>query len=455
MTTIPKAARWAARAAFALFLGTGAGQASAIDLVDAYAHALHADPSSLAANEALTAGHEKAVQGDALLRPRIALQAGVSRINNHSTADMPSVLFGTAPRSTSGTARQAAVQLVQPLYDRSATASRRQMREESELAKTTFDQSREDLALRVADAYFGVLVAQETVRVVQAEKLALTQQRDRAKARFEVGQGKITDLHEAQARLDGVESREVSAKSLLSQRETRFRETTGVAPDRLSGLAPNFVAQLPQPDNLSTWQTKGEDRNSVVRIRQSELEIAGAETVKFRLASRPTVNIVAGYGTQDQNGNLSPLVAPTGNRTALVGLQLNIPIYAGGGINSREREADARRRQAEQQLAAARRDVRLQVQEGFLAVETGVSRIAALEQALVSARSALQATTMGRDVGTRTEPDVLDAQQRTFGAELDLIQARVDYLMGWLRLEAAAGELSEDSLRAVNVWLAS
>ena len=164
---------------------------------------------------------------------------------------------------------------------------------------------------------------------------------------------------------------------------------------------------------------------------------------------------MASYTARGQSGGLSPLVAPSGDRTALVGLQLNIPLYAGGGLDSRERESIARQRQAEQELAAARRDVRLKVQDGYLAVKTGVSRIAAVEQALVSARSALEATTLGRDVGTRTELDVLDAQQRAFAAELDLVQARVDYLLGRLRLSAAAGELSEESLRSLNAWLAS
>ncbi|CAG2155116.1 Outer membrane protein TolC [Cupriavidus yeoncheonensis] len=455
MKTISNTARRAAQAAFALFLAAGAGQAGAMDLVEAYSQALHNDPAALAADEALTAGREKAVQGNALLRPRINLQAGASRINNRSSADLPAPLSGLAPSNTNGTVRQASVQLVQPLYDKAAGATRRQLREQSELARTQFDHSRESLALRVADAYFGVLVAEETLRVVQAEKRALGQQRDRAKARFDVGQGKITDLQEAQARLDGVEAREVSATSTLELRRASYRETIGVAPDRLSALAPTFAAQPPLPDDLTAWQMRGEDRNTVVKTRQSELEIAGAEIDKFRLASRPTLNLVAGYGTEDQNGNLSPLVAREGNRTALIGLQLNIPIYAGGGIDSREREAAAKRRQAEQELAAARRDVRLQVQDGFLAVKTGVSRIAALEQALVSARSALESTTLGRDVGTRTQPDVLDAQQRMYTAELNLIQARVDYLMGRLRLEAAAGELNEDSLRALSAWLAS
>ncbi|MGN5479219.1 TolC family protein [Cupriavidus basilensis] len=329
------------------------------------------------------------------------------------------------------------------------------MREQSELAQTQFDHSRENLALRVADAYFGVLVAEETLRVVQAEKRALGQQRDRSKARFDVGQGKITDLQEAQARLDGVEAREVSAKSALELRRTSYRETIGVAPERLSALAPSFAAQPPLPDDLSAWQMKGEDRNTVVETRQSELEIAGAEIDKFRLASRPTLNLVAGYGTEDQNGNLSPLVAREGNRTALIGLQLNIPIYAGGGIDSREREAAARRRQAEQELSAARRDVRLQVQDGFLAVKTGVSRIAALR---AGARVCAQRPGVDHTRARRWNAYAAGRSRRAAAHEylgLDLIQARVDYLMGRLRLEAAAGELNEDSLRALSAWLAS
>lgn len=444
----------AVRAALCLAFALNAGQAAAIDLVGAYQQAVTHDPSSLAANDALDAGREKAVQGDALLRPRVSLQANVSRINHRTNDDAPPAFAALAPSDSTGTARQAAVQVVQPLYDMNATASRQQLRQLSTLAHTQFDQSRQDLAMRVAETYFGVLLAEESLRVVQAEKAAIRQQRDRAKARFEIGQGKITDLQEAQARLDGVESREVSAQSTLELRQTQFRETIGAPPERLSRLASTFAPRLPEPNNLQAWQMKGESQNSLVKARQSELEITGAEIKKHSLAGRPSLQLVAGYTANGQSGGLSPLVAPDGNRTASVGLQLNIPLYAGGGIDSREREAIARRSQAEQELAAARRDVRVRVQDGFLAVNTGVTRVAALEQALVSARSALEATTLGRDVGTRTELDVLDAQQRMYSAELDLFQARVDYLLGHLRLDAAAGELTEDSLRLLNAWLA-
>jgi outer membrane protein len=347
------------------------------------------------------------------------------------------------------------VQLVQPLYDMAAKSNRAQLHEQSTLAQTQFDESRQNLALRVADAYFGVVVAQETVRVVQAEKEAVMHQRDRALARFQVGQGKITDLHEAQARLDAVVTREVSALSALEMRRAQFLETIGSAPVQLSELAPEFRPRLPEPLDLRAWQVRGEDHNNLVRSKVSELEIASAEIGKHRLAARPTLNLVGSYGAAGQSGGLSPLVAPNGERTGAIGLQLNVPLYAGGGLDSREREAVAKRSQAEQELAAARRDVRLKVQEGFLAVTTGVARIASMEQALVSARSALDATAAGRDVGTRTELDVLDAQQRVYSAELDLVQARVDYLLGRLRLAAAAGELDEDSLRGLGPWLVS
>lgn len=430
------------------------GGARAMDVAEAYRQALSNDPSALANDQALLAGRELAVQGDALLRPRVNLVAGVSRIHDRQTGDLAPQLSGVLSTSSTGTASQASVQMVQPLYDRGARAGRDQLHEQARLAQTRFDGSRQELALRVAQAYFGVLVAEETVRVVQAELAAVQHQRDRARARFEVGQGNITDVREAQARLDAVTTKNVSAQSMLSLRREEFRETTGVAPTGLGPLASRFVPRPPEPAALADWQARGESQSTAVHMKQSELEIARSELGKNRLASRPTLDLVASYGARNQSGNLSPLVAPDGDRNGSVGLVLNVPLYAGGGLDSRQREAAAHLGQAEQELAAARRDVRLKVQEGYLAVTTGVSRIASQEQALVSARSALEATTSGRDVGTRTELDVLDAQQRVYSAELDLVQGRADYLLGRLRLAAAAGELDEGSLQSLGAWLA-
>ena len=440
--------------ALGLLLSLHGGQASAMDVADAYRQSLAVDPTSLAADQALLAGREAAVQGDALLKPQVNLQAGVSRIHNRQTGELSAPANELLASTSTGTARQAAVTMVQPLYNGGLTASRRQLREQSTLAKTQFSASRQEQALRVAQAYFGVLVAEETLRVVQAERDAVQAQRDRAQARFEVGQDRITDLHEAQARLDAVKTREVAATSTLELRRAQFHETVGAEPTQLTPLAEHFVPRMPEPAALVDWQTLGESQSTQVLAKKSALEIASAELSKHRLDSRPTLDLVGRYSASNERGNLSPLVAPSGDRTSSLGVVLNVPLYAGGGLDSRQREAVARQGQAEQELAAAKRDVRLQVQDGYLAVTTGVSRVAAQEQALNSARTALAATMQGRDVGTRTALDVLDAQQRYFNAQLELLQGRVDYLMGRLRLAAAAGELDEGSLRALSPWLA-
>jgi outer membrane protein len=438
-----------------LWLAPQPGWAQSLDLAGAYRQALQNDPTSLAAGHALEAGRELALQGDALLKPRLNLQAGVNRIHEHMGGELTGPAASLLPSDSSGTARQATLQLVQPLYQQGARATRRQLHEQSALAGTRFDAEREQLVLRVAEVYLGVVVAQETLRVEQAEQAAVLQQRDRAQARFEVGHGKITEVHEAQARLDAVRARLLTAQSQLEMSQAQFRETVGSAPRQLAPMAAGFAPRPPEPADLAAWQARGEAGNTLVRSQRSALEIAGAELDKNRLSARPTIDLVASYGARSQSGGLSALVAPNGERNASIGLQLNVPLYAGGGLDSRQREAVARRGEAEQQLAAARRDVRLKVQEGYLAVTTGVARVAALEQALLSARSALQATSLGRDVGTRTALDVLDAEQRVAAAERELVQARADYLLGRLRLSAAAGDLSEETLRALGPWFAS
>lgn len=449
MKPMYKTARWAALTALALHICA----AQALDLVGAYEQALRHDPAKLAADEALAAGREKAVQGDSLLKPRVALQASLGRLDNHMSGNVPQAFAAMLPEHGTGTVRQATIQLTQPLYDATARAEKQQLHQQTRLAETQFNQVQQTLAQRVAEAYFGVLQAQEGLRVTLAEKTAIAMQRERAQARFDVGRGKATDLQEARARYDQIVSKEITARSLLELRRAQFEETTGASADDVAALAAGQAVTPPEPDSLQVWQLKGEDQSTAVRVRRSQLEIAIAEMAKHRLSGRPSLNLVASYAAKGQSGGLSPLVAASNDRTGYVGLQFNMPLYTGGGLDSRERESLARRRGAEQELAAAKRDVRLQVQDAYLTVRTGVPRVAAAEQSLVSARTALEATTLGRDVGTRTELDVLDAQQRAFAAEFDLVQARLDYLLGRVRLAAAAGELGEQDLRALNNWL--
>ncbi len=442
-----------ARAALAAAFVCLSGAASAVDLMGAYQKALAYDPSLQAANEAVAAGREKKVQGDSRLLPQVALQAAYSHVDDRSSSDLPPAVASILKPESSGYVRQAAVKLTQPLYDASAVADRKQLHQQTALAEIKYRNAQQDLMQRVAESYFDVLLAQENLRVVQAEKAAVGRQRDRAQARFDVGRARITDVQETQARYDSVLTKEVSALSTLEVRQAQFQELTGAPATDLSAIRDGFAPVPPQPDNLQVWQLRGKDRNARVLSRQSELAIAAADVGRYKLSGRPTLDLVASYTYKGQNGSLSPLVAPDNNRSGVIGVQLTVPLYAGGGLDSRERESMAKRREAEHEVNAALRDTRLQVQDAFLAVKTGVMRIAALEQAVTSAQTALDATTLGRDVGSRTELDVLDAQQRLFGAQLDLAQARNDYLLGRIRLAAASGELQEDDLRAINAYL--
>lgn len=426
---------------------------SALGLMDSYAKALEADPTLRAADQAVLAGREQAVQGRALLLPRVTLSAGVTQLRDESSTSLPPALAELYKPESTGGVRQAALHLKQPIVDAKARADRTQLQQRTELAEVAWRDAQQDLLQRVAEAYFDLLLAQESLRTVQAEKAAVALQRDRAQARYDVGRGKITDLQEAQARLDGVAAKEVSARSTLELREAQYRELTGVAAAALAPIAPQFVPTLPQPATLAAWQQRGEELNARVQSRQHELAIASAEVAKYRLSSRPTLDLVASYSYKAQSGGLSASVAPDSNRSAMLGLQLNVPLYTGGALNSRERESIAKRAQAEEELAAARRDARLRVQDGWSAVANGVARVAALEQSLRSTRTALEATTLGRDVGTRTELDVLDAQQRVYGAQLELAQARHDYVLGRVRLASAAGALAQADLEALDELL--
>lgn len=431
-----------------------AAQAHAIDLMDAYRQASAHDPTLAAAAQALTAGREKAVQGRSLLLPQVQLAASANHLQDHQSAGkVPPPLQGVIQPSSSGTVHEVALQLKQPLIDANARAQRGQLEQQTELAELRWRDAGQQLMQRVAEAYLQLLLAEEHLRVVQAEKAAVSLQRDRAQARFELGRGRITELQEAQARLDAVLAREQQADGTRALRRAQLQELTGAPTDELAPLRADFRPLPPEPDSAAAWQQQAASGATRVLAKEKELVIAGYETRKYTLAARPTLDLVASAGYKGQSGGLSALSAPDGRRSTAIGLQLNIPLYTGGGISSRQRESIALQAQTEQELAGARRDARLQAHDAYLSVKTGVSRVGSLEQAVRSAATALEATTLGRDLGTRTELDVLDAQQRLYANQLELAQARNDYLLGRVRLAASAGALAVGDLQSINQQL--
>ena len=439
---------------FALALLAAAGAHSqTLRLTQAFQQALRSDPSTLAAEQALLAGREKAVQGEALLKPQVSLGASVTGISSHAYSNLPDPVSSLVSPDSSGHVGEAAVKVLQPLYNASYSASKQQLISQTAGAEIRWTAAVQDLTKRVAESYLAVLSAQDTLRVTRAEETTLAEQRERAQARFDVGSGRITDVQEARARHDGTVAKLIGAQSALALRQAQFQWLTGASAQGLADLSSVSRLPAPPPELLADWQRKGQDRNAYVQSKRIALDVARQEVAKYRLDSRPTLDLVGAYTMKGKGGDLSPLVAADRERTASVGLQLSIPLYTGGALNSREREALAKMRQTEQELAGAQQDVQVQIHDAYLALHTGLARVQALQRAQESSQSALDATVLGRDVGSRSQPDVLDAQQRFYAAQLDASQARIDVLLAQVRLAWAAGALSENDLRAIDATL--
>lgn len=438
--------------ALALLAATGA-HSQTLRLTEAFQQALRSDPSTLAAEQALLAGREKAVQGEALLKPQVSLGASVTGISSHAYSNLPDPVSSLVSPDSSGHVGEAAVKVLQPLYNASYSASKQQLISQTAGAEIRWTAAVQDLTKRVAESYLAVLSAQDTLRVTRAEETTLAEQRERAQARFDVGSGRITDVQEARARHDGTVAKLIGAQSALALRQAQFQWLTGASAQGLADLASVSRLPAPPPELLADWQRKGQERNAYVQSKRIELDVARQEVAKYRLDSRPTLDLVGAYTMKGKGGDLSPLVAADRERTASVGLQLSIPLYTGGALNSREREALAKMRQTEQELAGAQQDVQLQIHDAYLALHTGLARVQALQRAQESSKSALDATVLGRDLGSRSQPDVLDAQQRFYAAQLDASQARIDVLLAQVRLAWAAGALSENDLQAIDAIL--
>ena len=312
----------------------------------------------------------------------------------------------------------------------------------------------QDLILRVAQTYFEVLNAQDTVAFAEAQKTAIGQQLEQAKRNFEVGIATITDTHEAQARYDLTLSQEITARNDLELRRRALEQIIARAAPPIAPLGPQFTLKLPEPATMDNWVALALQTNLQVRIQQSELTFAAQEVERNRGGHYPTLDAVASVPKRVAGRAQRPAPSRgTDTRSATVGLRLELPIYQGGAVNSRVREAIANEDRVRQELEAARRAAEFSARQAFLGITSGIAGVRALEAALVSTQSQVASTRLGQEVGVRTQVDVLNAQQQLFSAQRDLAQSRYTYILSLLRLEAAIGELTENDLVAVNEWL--
>jgi outer membrane protein len=425
-------------------------QAKGEDLMQVYRDAQRYDAVYSAARHALVAGRVRLPQGRALILPTLNLSASAVRSRIESESRDPAVQpdFQRTPSSSGYT-----LTLAQPLYRPQSWLQYRQAEFQVAQAEATFGQAGQDLVIRTAQAYFDVLAAQDTLGLVRAQKAAISEQLAQAKRNFEVGTATITDTHEAQARFDLIGAQEIAAQNDLENRRRALQLITGKEYGELKPLRSDVKLAPPNPNNMDSWVELAEKQSYPVQVQEAVAEVAALEARRASAGHLPTLDVVATHGQTGQNASTTSSVGSDVTSTT-IGLQFAMPLFQGGALNSREREAAALSLRSKEDLENARRTAALTARQSYLTVSNGIAQIAALEQALVSSQSALESNKLGYEVGVRINIDVLNAQQQLFSTRRDLAVARYNTITNQLRLKAAAGALREEDLEEVNRALA-
>jgi outer membrane protein len=428
-----------------------AAPAFAADLLQVYRDAIGYDAQFASAKAAWEAGQEKLPQGRAGLLPVISATANTT----WNDIDFNSRRRNTAPVDVQYNTNGYSLTLTQPIFRWQNIEAYGQSKLQVVAADAQFAQAKQDLVLRVSQAYFDVLLAQDSLNLAQAQKKAIAEQLEAAKRNFEVGTATITDTHEAQARHDLATAQELAAQNDLEIKRQALRQVIGKVPEALAALRAQVQLQRPQPDDMAKWVEAAEAGSPLVAAQQAALEIADKEIGKQRAGHYPTLDLVATRGRTSATGSLALGTPAAGSDTHsnTVGLQLTLPIFAGGAVMSKDREAVALREKARADLDNTRRSAALGARQAYLGVTNGMAQVKAFEQALVSSQSALDSNKLGYEVGVRINIDVLNAQQQLFATRRDLAKARYDTLLAQLRLKAAAGSLGEDDVQAINALL--
>ena len=431
------------RLVLALAAALAANGASGADLATLYRDARVSDPVYQAARAQYQATTERLPQARAGYLPQISGTASIFR--NHAERD------GVGDRDYN--TKTFAVTLAQPVFRMQNWIAISQAQKLVLQAEAVLASAQQDLALRVAQAYFDVLLAQDNVALSETQKTAIDQQLAQAKRNFEVGTATIVDTLEAQARFDQSVAKEIFDKNDLEVKRRALQVLLGKAPDGLTPLREPLALAPPTPADIEAWVKAAAENSYNVASARANYEIARQEVDRQRAGHLPTVDLSGSLARVDDPNSAIPPVSAVSNVSS-IGFTVSVPIFSGGLTQSRVREALALRERAEQDLENTQRGVAQSVRAGFLNVTSGIAQVRALEQAQVSTQSQLDSTILGRDVGVRTSVDVLNAQQQVFQTRRDLQQARYSYLMNTLRLKAATGQLTEADVDEVNRALA-
>jgi outer membrane protein len=407
--------------------------AQAADLMQVYQQALANDPVYTSARYAADAGQTKSTQGLSALLPSIGVTGSYTR-------------SGDGLNDSNNTYSLA---LKQPLLRLDTWEVYRQGNLATAASEAQFAQAKQDLVLRVTQAYFDVLAAQDALSFLRAQKTAIEEQLASAKRNFEVGTATITDTNEAQARYDLANAQEIAAQNTLSVAQNALRQIIGAESGPLSSLRTDIQLSLPQPDRMDVWMDSAQHQNFGVIAQTIAVDVARSQTRQNRSGHYPTIDLQVARTHVDKKSQSNPFETGRGYSNS-VGVQWTIPLFSGFAVDSKVTESIALTEKAQSDLENARRTAILNAQQAYLGVTSGLSQIKAYEAAEISSLSAVESNRLGYQVGVRINIDVLNAQQQLFSTRRDLSKARYDTLLNGLKLKAAAGVLQETDLNEIN-----
>jgi outer membrane protein len=440
--------------AAALSLGAGASRAQSLQ--ELYEAARGFDATYLAARALLDSAQYKAEQVNALQRPSVGLTVGAAR----STSDTPY----TSPLNSTANSVNAGLTGSQQLFNRANDATVQQAAKALEVSRADFETAEQDLILRVAQAYFDVLAAQDALATTRTSKASISEQLASAKRNFEVGTATITDTREAQARFDLGTAQEIAADNDLRAKRIALDQLVGRSNVTPRGLAAPVTLPPVMPAVVEEWVTQADAEHPTVRRARLALEVAKLETQKAQAGNLPTVALNGSLGKGHVSANGDSRSATTGqvvgfnqsgtNTSTSLGVTLNLPLFAGYAIQNRIKETLSLEEKSRNDLEAARRGVAQSTRVAFFGVQSGLAQVKALEAAESSSQLALEATQLGYRVGVRVNLDVLNSQTQLFTTQRDLAKARYDVLVNGLKLRQASGQLKPNDIGAVNQLLA-
>ncbi|MBO6812469.1 MULTISPECIES: TolC family outer membrane protein [Marinobacter] len=420
-----------------------------MDLVETYEKALSYDSGIAAARASFEAQQAASDVSQSALLPQI----GAFGEGNYIDVDGPN-------QDNSYRELNYGVQLTQPLFRADAWFRYDASKFQTESARAEYNLAQQQLILDVATAYFNVLRARDTVTTARATEAAIQRQYEQAQERFDVGLIAITEVYEARASYDDSKSQRIAAENQLNVAREQLARLTGEYAEELDNLRQNFPLGRPDPMDPSAWEATALEQNWSIQSALFELNASEAGLREAKAGHYPTVDLNASYGKTDLSGidaANAPITSQQDGTTTrgTIGLTLNVPLYNGGGTQAGVRQQRSLVTVAEQSLNTVRRDVRVNTRSLFLTVNNNVETASALEQTIVSRRSALDATRAGYEVGTRNIVEVLDAERAYYVALRDYANARYDYVINSLQLKQAAGTLSPQDLIELNNWLSA